>query len=92
LTAATENPTRIVFPLIDGEPRMPTIFPEEFRAALLACTGQAGGRAILRANPARLLGIEPENPRAFDDVDTPEEYRLLLEQDEYTYYGKKCGR
>ena len=74
ITAAGENPDKIVFPVIDSNPNSPTIFPESFRTELLNLTGDYGGRVVRDAHREFCLGIIPANPGNFSDVDNKEDY------------------
>ena len=66
----------IVTPLYQGVQGTPVVFSAEVFAELRALTGDAGARAVVRAQPARVESV------AFDlamppDVDTPEDYAKL---------------
>ncbi|MCL2578447.1 MAG: nucleotidyltransferase family protein [Oscillospiraceae bacterium] len=76
-TLAGENPEKIVFPTVNGQPCPPVLFPAVFREDLLAQTGDAGGRAVRTANPELCLTFEVGNPEDFLDVDTPQDYRRM---------------
>lgn len=56
----------------DGRPGQPVIFPPRLRAALLAVTGDAGGRDILRSETVVLVPLPAR--RALVDLDTPEDF------------------
>ena len=56
----------------DGHPGQPVIFPPRLRAALLAVSGDAGGRDILRKEKAVLVPLRGR--RALIDLDTPEDF------------------
>jgi len=49
------------------------VFPE-LRAADLA----AGARPVVRAHAADLVDVPSDDPGAFDDIDTPEDYRRVF--------------
>lgn len=78
LRAARDNAGKIVYPSVGGEPRSPALFPARFRPELLALPGDSGGRGVRLAHPEDCLALEAENPAAFLDVDTGEDYALLL--------------
>jgi CTP:molybdopterin cytidylyltransferase MocA len=56
----------------DGQPGQPVIFPARLRPDLLALTGDAGGRDILRREAVRLVPLPGR--RALTDLDTPEDF------------------
>jgi CTP:molybdopterin cytidylyltransferase MocA len=56
----------------DGQPGQPVIFPARLRPALLALTGDAGGREILRREEVFLVPLPGR--RALTDLDTPEDF------------------
>jgi CTP:molybdopterin cytidylyltransferase MocA len=56
----------------DGQPGQPVIFPARLRPDLLALTGDAGGREILRREKVRLVPLPGR--RALTDLDTPEDF------------------
>jgi CTP:molybdopterin cytidylyltransferase MocA len=56
----------------DGRPGQPVIFPARLRHALLALSGDTGGRDILRQEDPLLVPL-PDN-RAVTDLDTPEDF------------------
>jgi CTP:molybdopterin cytidylyltransferase MocA len=56
----------------DGQPGQPVIFPARLRPDLLALTGDAGGREILRREGVVLVPLPGR--RALTDLDTPEDF------------------
>jgi molybdenum cofactor cytidylyltransferase len=56
----------------DGQPGQPVIFPARLRPDLLAVTGDAGGREILRRE--RVVLVPLRGHRALTDLDTPEDF------------------
>ncbi|MCU0855413.1 MAG: nucleotidyltransferase family protein [Rhodobacteraceae bacterium] len=56
----------------DGRPGQPVIFPARLREALLALSGDTGGRDILRREDALLVPLP--GTRALTDLDTPEDF------------------
>ena len=75
---ASENPSCIIYPTIDGSPCTPVLFPACFRGQLLAQTGDIGGRAVLKAHRESCLTFYPERPENFVDIDRLEDYHQLL--------------
>ena len=85
LDAASENPDRIIHPLIESRPCSPTLFPGCFRLKLLELYDPAflkqndtGGKTIRDANPELCLPVELENPSAFTDIDYTDDYNNLM--------------
>lgn len=56
----------------DGQPGQPVIFPARLRHALLALSGDTGGRDILRHETVHLVPLPGR--RALTDLDTPEDF------------------
>ena len=56
----------------DGRPGQPVIFPPRLRDDLLALSGDAGGRDILRTETPILVPLR--GLRALTDLDTPEDF------------------
>lgn len=56
----------------DGRPGQPVIFPARLRAELLALSGDAGGRDILRREDVVLVRLPGRH--AVTDLDTPEDF------------------
>lgn len=56
----------------DGLPGQPVIFPARLKPDLLAVTGDAGGRDILRREEVLLVPLPGR--RALTDLDTPEDF------------------
>ena len=74
LEAALVNPSKIICPIIDSEPNSPVIFPVKFQKELLSLSGDTGGRVIRDANKEHCMGIEPDKPENFRDIDSMEDY------------------
>ena len=77
LEKAGAHPDRILFMSVKEIPCTPIVFPERFRAELLGLSGDAGGRAVREAHPEACLSCEAEEPAAFWDVDTTEDFNSL---------------
>lgn len=60
---------RIARPEFRGEPGHPVGFSAAYREALLALTGDAGGKAILRADPAAVCLCPVADPGVVQDID-----------------------
>lgn len=76
LDAFRRSGKAIVAPVYQGVQGTPVLFSSEVFGELSALTGDAGARAVVKANPERVEAV------AFDlamppDVDTPEDYAKL---------------
>jgi molybdenum cofactor cytidylyltransferase len=76
LDAFRRSGKAIVAPVYQGVHGTPVLFSSEVFGELRALTGDAGARAVVKANPERVEAV------AFDlamppDVDTPEDYAKL---------------
>ncbi|MBO0439558.1 NTP transferase domain-containing protein [Candidatus Enterococcus ikei] len=71
----------IVFPVdqLDA-PCSPIFFGEKFRSELLKVTGSAGGRCVRKNHPEAWRKIQVKTPEYLIDIDTPEEYQRLIDQ------------
>jgi molybdenum cofactor cytidylyltransferase len=78
LSAAKGNKDKIIFPVVDGKPHTPVIFPAGFRAELLKLTGDSGGRSIRDARPECCFPVEAEQGGNFVDIDNYADYCKYL--------------
>jgi len=67
----------ICVPVYKGKRGNPTIFNRALYDQLMAIDGDIGARDIIRANPARVLYIELDDPLCFFDIDSPEDLENL---------------
>lgn len=83
----------IVFPVDQKEnPSSPIFFGEKFRSELLEVKGKSGGRAVRNNHPEAWRKIKVNTPSRLIDIDTPEEYQRLIDQDQFgSKRGKKNG-
>ena len=77
LDGAGHNKDKIIYPVIDGSPCLPSLFSACFREELLAVSGDAGGRAVRIRHPEACIELVPERPGNFLDVDVMEDYQAL---------------
>lgn len=63
-------------PFHNGQRGHPVAFASEFRAELLALTGDAGARQILARHAPLLVRLDVEDPGILIDVDTPADLGL----------------
>ena len=65
------EPDRILVPTVEGRRSSPVLFPAGLRHALLAVTGDQGGRPLLDAHPDLLRAVPVDDPELLRDVDEP---------------------
>jgi CTP:molybdopterin cytidylyltransferase MocA len=58
----------------------PVIFDASLFAELHAADPAVGAKAVVRAHAAEIVNVPTDDPGAFLDIDTPEEYRGVLRQ------------
>jgi molybdenum cofactor cytidylyltransferase len=68
----------IVLPVHGGRRGHPVLFGRRVFGELLNTPQQAGARAVVHADPARVAAVPVDDPAVVEDVDTPEAYRELL--------------
>ncbi|WP_429103538.1 selenium-dependent xanthine dehydrogenase [Enterococcus faecalis] len=72
---------KIIVPLQkDGCPSSPVLFGNQFRQELLTLTGETGGRMIYERFPEAVQMLRIATPGRLKDIDTPEEYRKLIQE------------
>jgi len=76
IKAAMQNPGKIIYPLVDGKPCNPVMFPNCFRDALCNQHGDVGGRKLI--SPSNSMGVNTSNPEYFIDIDYEDEYKKLI--------------
>jgi CTP:molybdopterin cytidylyltransferase MocA len=70
---------RIVRPAVGQRHGHPVLFDRALFAALRAAPLAEGAKAVLRAHPDAILDVPVDDAGCVRDVDTPEEYRALLD-------------
>jgi len=68
----------IVAPMVDGRRSNPVLFDQRTWGDFASLTGDAGGRALFSRYPVAWLPWH--DPRLLLDVDTPEDYQRLIDQ------------
>ncbi len=76
----SESPSSIVAPKVQGRRTTPVIFPVRFFPALVALTGDRGGRPILEANPEAVIEVEMGDAYDDIDIDTPEDWEKFRKE------------
>ena len=82
ITAWQASPTRIAVPVFEGRRGHPTIFPWGLVPEILALPPNCGLNQLLRSQPERVLEVSVSDRRVLDDLDTPEDWKRLLLDDQ----------
>lgn len=69
----------LVVPRYAGRRGNPVLFDRRFFPELLQVTGDRGGRPVLEAHRREIVWLDVPDARMAADVDTPDDYRALLE-------------
>ena len=76
----TTLPRDIVVPFHQGRRGNPILFSARYREEVLATRGPvAGCRGIVQRYPEAILAVEMETDHVVRDLDTPEDYRALIQ-------------
>ena len=78
VAAAASSGAVIVRAAHDGQHGHPVLFKRSVFAELIDADPATGARAVVRADPARVLNVEAGEPGVLVDVDTPEDYRRVF--------------
>ncbi|WP_235298534.1 nucleotidyltransferase family protein [Portibacter marinus] len=68
----------ILRPMNGNKPGNPTIFPGSLFQAIMECEDMNGCQSVIKANTAKLVTYETQDPAYFKDIDTPEEYAKFV--------------
>jgi molybdenum cofactor cytidylyltransferase len=82
LLAATANKDKIIYPVIDGWPSAPTIFPSKYRDELMSLTDDNGGRDIRDENPKSCVAVNVIQPENFIEINSMLDYYKLFNKGE----------
>jgi 4-nitrophenyl phosphatase len=75
-----ETAAPIVYPAHGGQRATPVLFARSLFPELAAVTGDQGGRVVIACHAEEAATVEVEDPDVLMDIDTPEEYRQLVER------------
>ena len=78
IEAWTRSGATVVRPSRRGRHGHPVLFDARVLGELRAAALSVGARAVVRAHAAESLDVEVDDPGAFEDVDTPEDYRRVF--------------
>lgn len=68
----------IALPTYEGRRGHPVVFSRSVFDELLAAPAALGARAVVRADPTRVLEVPVTDRAVVEDIDTPESYEALL--------------
>jgi CTP:molybdopterin cytidylyltransferase MocA len=71
----------VVRPAHAGRHGHPVLFDASVLGELAAADLQAGARPVVRAHARDVCDVDVDDPGAFDDIDTPDDYRRLFGTD-----------
>ena len=75
-----ENDCNIAVPVADNKRCSPVVFHRLWKDRLLALEGDTGAKALMDEADARVLEIFFDAAEPFEDIDTPEAYRKLMQR------------
>jgi CTP:molybdopterin cytidylyltransferase MocA len=78
IAAWTASGAPVVRPSWRGRHGHPVLFDARVLAELRAADLSVGARAVVRAHAAESIDVEVDDPGAFQDIDTPEDYRRVF--------------
>jgi len=78
IEAWTRSGATVVRPSRGGRHGHPVLFDARVFPELRAADLAAGARPVVRAHAADLVDVPSDDPGAFDDIDTPEDYRRVF--------------
>lgn len=78
LAAAARTPAVIVRAAYGGRHGHPVLFKQAVFDELRRADPSVGARAVVRADPQRVLDVETGDPGVLADVDTPEDYERIF--------------
>ena len=82
LAAHAASPSPIVIPVREGRRGNPVLFARETFSRIEALTEECGARPLLAEYAGRILKVPVADPAIHLDVDTEEDYRRLLLQED----------
>lgn len=92
IDAFTAGGKGIVIPVYQGKRGHPVIFSIEYRNELLALKGDVGAREIIERNPGDILEVSVDCEGVCVDIDTIDNYQLIIEKSINNKPGGKPGQ
>ena len=78
LAAATDSAAAIVRAVHSGRHGHPVLFKRAVFDELRHADPAIGARAVVRADPTRVIDVEVDDPGVLEDVDTPQDYERVF--------------
>jgi molybdenum cofactor cytidylyltransferase len=78
IRAWRESGAPVVRPECGGRHGHPVLFDARVLRELQSADPALGARSVVRAHAAELLDVETDDAGAFEDIDTPEDYRRVF--------------
>lgn len=72
------HPDQLVMPSFDGRSGHPIVIPAAYYSALLHDDLPDGARGLLKRDKSRIHSLPVTDPGVVRDIDTPEDYRILV--------------
>ena len=80
LNTAAENPNRIIYPVFEGKRGHPPRIPVALSPDILGWKKGGGLKAVLKSHEKMALEVPVTDSNILFDIDTPEDYKELLER------------
>ena len=75
------RPGHVVVPTFQGRRGHPVLFAADILEEILALPPTQGGNIVVRKDPSRIIEVPLTAPGILVDIDTPEQFRRLLEEE-----------
>jgi molybdenum cofactor cytidylyltransferase len=80
MVAAAGQPEKIIYAVYKGKRGHPTLIPSCFSSSILAWEGSSGLKSFLNSQKEIVLEVPVADSNILFDIDTPNDYRQLLER------------
>ena len=74
-------PNRIVLPTFEGRRGHPVLFAPDVLEEILELPASQGANIVVRKDPGRIREVPVNAPGVLVDIDTPEQFEKLLENE-----------
>ncbi len=75
------TPNRIVLPVFEGRRGHPVLFGADVFGEIMALPPSQGANIVVRKDPGRIVEVSVKAAGILVDIDTPEQYKQLLESE-----------
>jgi CTP:molybdopterin cytidylyltransferase MocA len=82
LDAFREGHAPIAVPTFEGKGGHPVIFGRAVFEELLHAPDGEGAKAVVRADPGRVLQVDVDDPAIVEDLNTPSEYQSMMRRED----------